>query len=347
MKQLYSHLISLSFVLLFSAGAMQGMEAPQKDLAIEEESVIFEVPSLKQLCLDYMGKNSQQVNMLDNLIHLPVDLAADAILSMEVNQEDQGKFVQLAQSNILDIAVSCAIAYQCNDVALAYELAKKGSITKYAASVIVADFLKTDFITFLNDFDGVFDKAFPKEILDYGNYDCLYYDLICKGWNHDYIKQKTLTKTPLLSLKQMACFVYLQQNLCNQDIGSHGALCECILFEDIIGHQESMLIKILQNNLGTIDKASFPKGHSRCLNRRIYAIQCATILMDVLNAASKRLHMTKKEILIKLLIDGDPQLAIEFANIRDNFNDNMRAYFDEACNYFIPNIVRILERLDR
>lgn len=120
-----------------------------------------------------------------------------------------------------------------------------------------------------------------------------------------------------------------------------------LILKDTIGDQERMFIEVINNNLSTADKASLPKRLLTKITSRFRDIQYAIILINLLNDLSETLHMTKKEILIKFLIDGDPQLEIEFANIRDSFDDNMRVYFDEACNRFIQGIRTVLRRLDR
>ncbi|HJZ23693.1 MAG TPA: hypothetical protein VJ201_04505 [Candidatus Babeliales bacterium] len=180
MKKLHTYFKLLSFILLISASAAQGME-----MTVSQQtpvSPLTEVPSLQNICLNYIGDNAHKTDLIENMVWLPAELAVKTIVSANDTYITKRKtsLTRLASSADLDTEVSCTIAEKYQDVGLAYELAKSGPITDGVASLIIDDFLATDIVTCLSDFNSAFNQAFPKEILNHGNNDCLYMTFIKK-----------------------------------------------------------------------------------------------------------------------------------------------------------------------
>lgn len=219
MKKLYSHFVSLSFIVLCSAGVIQSMDIVPQPQVTSVQSV---VPSLKQLCLDCIGQNAQHENInlisKDILTGLSADLASEAIAALDSKnvEENKIKLIELAQSNELDREVSCAIAEKIKDVALAYELAKSGPITDGVASLIIDNFLDLDITTCLNDFDSTFNKMFPQEILEHGNDFCLHRVLMNKITNQFITTDWTINDTTFSTQD-------FEQNLSIEKIANHVA----------------------------------------------------------------------------------------------------------------------------
>lgn len=194
MKKLYSYFTSLSFILLINAGAAHGMELDQPT----------EVVSLKNQCLNYIGCNAQKLNLIDKLLELPAELAEETIVRANRNyiNQNKNKLIRLAQSNNLDLSVSCAIARKLHNSELAYSLAQQGAITQKTAKLIINNFIKkTDPITCLGDFAATCNKKFSNEILGHGNYGRLYQELIHIMTDEIYEFQCASNKASLFSIK--------------------------------------------------------------------------------------------------------------------------------------------------
>lgn len=142
MKKLHSPFKLLSLFLLCAAATAHGMEMT---IPTSQAPITRRIPSLKQLCLNYIGQNPQheQINLIDNLANLPTDLAIEALLETHPTYVKQNKdpLIELAQSNNLDMNVLCTVAACLNDIELAYNIAKNGPITNDVALLIIEDFL--------------------------------------------------------------------------------------------------------------------------------------------------------------------------------------------------------------
>ncbi len=229
MKKL-SLLFTSLLILLSRAGTAQSMEKPVSQEQTAVVAQITKVLSLKQQCLNYIGHNMQQVNLLDgdNLTKLGTDLAAQAIVSLDSTsvEENKVKLIELAQSNIVDRSVSCAIAEKTNDKVLVYELAKSGPITDCIASLIVDNFLSSDTITCLSDFDSAFNEAFPQEIFEHGNDNCIRRELINKI-NHVCLKGKNFDNWAVNDEKLFSKQDF-EQKLSREEIAHYSSRKPCI-----------------------------------------------------------------------------------------------------------------------
>jgi hypothetical protein len=199
MKKLYFCLALLSSSFIGIVEFACGME---KSIVRKQEisRKLFPVPSLKTLCLDYIGHNTQheKINLLtvDNLINLSPDLAMEAIkyvsedhknnlitfAQSQLNtwlQEDTNNCIELSQKYRLDHNVLCALVAKTKNVLLAYKLAESGPVTNAVASIIIDHFLSIDIPLCLNDFNSTYNTIFPEEILRYNAY-CLYHLLLHK-----------------------------------------------------------------------------------------------------------------------------------------------------------------------
>ena len=217
MKKLYSQFKSLSLLLLCVAGAAHGMEMT---IPTSQAPITRRIPSLKQLCLNYIGQNPQheQINLIDNLANLPTDLAIEALLETHPTYVKQNKdpLIELAQSNNLDMNVLCTVAACLNDIELAYNIAKNGPITNDVALLIIEDFFNNaDIKTCLTDFKSIYNKAFPKEILDHGNDSRLYQELMNKIAMVIYERSWTINDKVIFSAQ------YFEQNLSIREIANN------------------------------------------------------------------------------------------------------------------------------
>lgn len=184
MKKLYSHFTSLSLILLVGAGTAQGMETPGSQQQIGQPS---NAPSLMDQCIQFIGNNAQQVNLIDNLVGMPDTLALDTLVSKEnytYNVDhtyfDQNKFelLKLVKSNTLGINTSAALVQKIkhlfrdydNEKELdairemyaleerIYDLAKDGKLENSIASIILAEkvFKKGHHYKYITDNDDFF-----------------------------------------------------------------------------------------------------------------------------------------------------------------------------------------------
>lgn len=257
MEKLYSHFKSLSFILICSANAAQGMELtmPTSQITVNP---LTEVPSLKSLCLDYIGQNAQQVNLIDNLINLPDELAVESLLHTEKFYIDHNKatLTKLALSNSLGSSVSSTIAQITGDIELAHKLAKNGPITNDVATMIVGNFLATDATTCFGDFTSAFNKAFPKEILGHGNDNRLYRivkniitDIHCEGdWKTNdaaiFSVQDFEHKTPINNVANYAASKYFKSQHLDACTHNQIALSSCGTLLAFPQNQMRPIIKI-------------------------------------------------------------------------------------------------------
>jgi len=408
-----------------------------------------EAKSLKTQCLAYIGNNAQhkKINLIDNLINLPADLASAAIVATNTTYIDQNKaaLIKLAQSTQLDRNVSCAIAQKCGNVALARELAKNGPITDGVASILVKAFLDTDMAICLNDFDGAFNKAFPEKILNHGNHNLIYQELMNKITNEIYEVEWKHNDASLLFAQDFkhnlstekithyaahksfinknfdaACaygfvalspcknfLAFIPKNTTNKTYNAFeihnlkngkktkvlNSLVECphilidaitfsqdcslfgiqdkngniysfeftsMLFNDVslqklaslsycytqfnkkyhisFGSKTGLGYRVFQNNSHNkcdeeimlinftckniiADTKSLPAFIRKRMSHEILTLESACIIIGVLDTASQKLQMTKKEIATKWFINQDQQFVHDFAAIlRDNFD---------------------------
>lgn len=178
MHKLYAHFILLFFILICSTRTAHGMETT---VSQPHTTTIQHVPSLETLCIQYIGKNAQQVNLLDNLYTMPAQLAEKTISCTNYPYlgTHQRKLIDMAKSNNLNPRTACAIASKLMHVKLAYTLAKRDAITNNAAAFIVFHFIRRmDITTCLNNFERIYKTTFPEKILQHGNYGRLHQQLM-------------------------------------------------------------------------------------------------------------------------------------------------------------------------